>query len=57
MFLPATIKSVTHVNNRSSVRRLRLPLLGTNRTFRYVRSLVAIGGKADVTRTARFGRE
>ena len=30
---------------------------GTNRTSRYVRSLVAIGGKADIGRKPHFGRE
>jgi hypothetical protein len=30
---------------------------GTNRTSSDVRSSVAIGGKADVARTAQFGRE
>jgi hypothetical protein len=34
-----------------------MSLHGTKRTFRDVRSLVAIGGKADVTRNAYFGRE
>jgi len=31
--------------------------IGTEQTSRDVRSLVAIGGKADVARIAQFGRE
>ena len=30
---------------------------GTDRTSSYVRSSVAIGGKADVAQTVQFGRE
>ena len=32
-------------------------LFGTNRTTSHVHSMVAIGGKADVTRTVHFGSE
>jgi len=35
--------------------KVRLPALGTKRTSSAVRSKVAIGRKADMTRTAHFG--